>query len=99
MTTQNWKQTNRNFWKDFHLYQNPDTEKKVNYLTLTLYPSICPFLSSGGTLPHCTIIVVEDVALAITLTGPEDGTEQNKISESVLYFRDTKWRNGTWENN
>ena len=40
----------------------------------TLNPSICPFLDSDGTAPQRTTIVVEEVAFAVTLIGPEEGT-------------------------
>jgi hypothetical protein len=39
-----------------------------------LKPSIIPFSFSLGTSPHFTTIVVDDVALASTPRGPNDGT-------------------------
>lgn len=40
-----------------------------------------PFRWTEGTSPQLTTIVVEDVAFAITLIGPIDGTEVINIKQ------------------
>ena len=54
---------------------------------LTLYPRMSPLLSVSGTSPHRTRMLLEVVAKADTLVGPQEGTTVKGKGQSLAQIK------------